>query len=180
MDEFLPDRGELLKVLDIGCGPGTFVDGGWLPVRHENFFGIDPSPEYIAAAKKNFPRANFFEGTVGNVSLENRFFDLVVLSGVLHHLEDSEAAAVVNYAVGHLSEEGTVISVDPVFFPGQNRFARLMAKADRGQNVRSVVELEQLWTSHLGTCSLQTHIKGGYLRVPYNHVVVVIRKSSSN
>jgi len=179
LEEFLEKKGESARVLDIGCGPATFLHGGWLPVNHEDFVGIDPSAEYIAAAKRDFPLANFFQGTVENVSLGNRQFDLVVLSGVLHHLDDSESTAAMDYAVNHLSEGGIVISVDPVFFRGQNRFARMLAKADRGQNVRTVDDLERLWKKNLGKASLQMHITEGYLRVPYNHVVAIVRKSSS-
>ena len=176
IEEFLPRGEEPSRVLDIGCGPATFLHGNWLPIEQKNFVGIDPSPEYIARARTDFPEAEFIEGTAETVSLGDRRFDLVVMSGVLHHLGDPEAARAMKYAVDHLAEGGTVITIDPVIFPGQNPFARWMALADRGQNVRSVDRLAELWSKNANGGHLTTSVEHGYLRVPYNHVVCVVRK----
>lgn len=175
--EFFPSNKQDVKVLDIGCGPGSFLDGGWLEMKQSNFVGIDPSPHYIQRASQAFPDATFFVGTVDNVELEDKAFDVAVLSGVLHHVDDFQASAIIDFAVRHLARSGLVISMDPVLFPGQNRFARWMALADRGQNVRTVDELQALWD----TCEELSHtkigIKQGYLRVPSNQAVCVGYKS---
>lgn len=176
--DFLPQNRNYLTVLDIGCGPGSFLRGNWLPLQQASFVGIDPSPEYIRRARADFPDAEFIEGTVATVTLGEEKFDLVVLSGVLHHLGDAEAATVMKFVVKHLASDGVAISVDPVLFPGQNPVARWMALADRGQNVRTLNELEELWSRNAGCSSLVAEVKSGYLRVPYNHVVCVVQKSS--
>lgn len=176
--EFFPSNLEDLKVLDIGCGPGTFLEGGWLNMKQSNFVGIDPSPQYIQQASRNFPDARFLVGTVREVQLEGRAFDVAVLSGVLHHVDDFEAKAIIDFAADHLAPSGLVISVDPVLFPGQNAFARWMALADRGQNVRTVDELRALWDSCEGLFHSKIGMKQGYLRVPYNHAVCIGYKSN--
>lgn len=176
IEEFLPRSQEPFRVLDIGCGPGTFLHGNWMPIEQKNFVGIDPSPEYIASAKADFPGAQFIEGTTETVSLKGEKFHFVVLSGVLHHLDNAEAATVMKFATEHLAERGIAISIDPVLFPGQNRIARWIALADRGQNVRTVDEMRHLWSENLAGENLSTSVKQGYLRVPYNHVVCVIQK----
>ena len=175
IEEFLPRSDEPLRVLDIGCGPGTFLHGNWFSIDRKNFVGIDPSPEYIERAKADFPAAQFFEGTVETVSLEDRKFDLVVLSGVLHHLDDAEATAVMKFATEHLAQHGHAISIDPVLFPGQNPIARWMALLDRGQNVRTLEQMRDLWSENITGAVLLTSVKEGYLRVPYNHIVCVIK-----
>lgn len=76
IEEFLPRSQEPFRVLDIGCGPGTFLHANWLPIDRKSFVGIDPSPEYIARAKADFPDTQFLEGTVETVSLGVRKFDL--------------------------------------------------------------------------------------------------------
>ncbi len=165
------------KVLDIGCGPGTFLAGEFLAVNPRDFVGVDPSSEYIRSARERFPLATFHEGTVSQVKLEDKVFDLVVLSGVLHHVNDAEAHEIIEFAIHHLARGGVVISLDVVVFPGQNWFARAMALADRGQNVRTVEDMERLWgVAKSGISKFLTDVTYGYLRVPYNHVVCVARK----
>jgi trans-aconitate methyltransferase len=165
---------ESMRVLDIGCGPGTFLTMLNDRMDAANFWGLDPSPEYIRRASELFPGASFLCGTVATVALPKKTFDLVVVSGVLHHVDDDEAMEIMRFAHAHKSDEGIIITVDPVFFPGQNFFAKWMALADRGQNVRTVKSLEQLWLRALPASNVQISIKSGYLRVPYNHVVCTV------
>lgn len=176
--DLLGDRLEknqaFIRVLDIGCGPGTFLTLMEDKIAPANFVGIDPSQDYISRATEQFPRASFLCGKVATVSLPRKFFDLIVVSGVLHHVDDDEAKEIMSFALAHKSDEGTIITVDPVLFAGQNLFARWMAQADRGQNVRSAGSLEQLWVEATPTSKVQISIKSGYLRVPYNHVVCTV------
>lgn len=170
---YFPSGRSDFKVLDIGCGPGNFLAGGYLAFDHSNFVGIDPSAQYIEQARREFPAARFHEGTVQDVHLDSDEFDVVVISGVLHHVDDPEAKAILSFAVAHLAPTGFVVSVDPVVFPGQNPIARWMALADRGQNVRTMDELHALWGSCEGFAKNKFDLKHGYLRVPYNHGVCV-------
>ena len=79
------------------------------------------------------------------------------------------------FAVNHLAAHGTAVSIDPVLFPGQNPIARWMALADRGQNVRTVEQVRDLWSKNIERASVLTVVKEGYLRVPYNHIVCRIK-----
>jgi len=177
--EFFPNRPGDLRVLDIGCGPGTFLEGGWLDIKQSNFLGIDPSPQYIQAARLAFPDARFLLGTVQDVELEDSTFDVAVLSGVLHHVDDLEAKEIIDFAAGHIAPSGLVISLDPVLYPGQNPFARWMALADRGLNVRTVDELRTLWDMCEGLAQRKIGIKQSYLKVPYDHAVCIGYKSKA-
>lgn len=179
LEEFLPPLVSHYQVLDIGCGPGTFLKRGYLGLNQGNFCGIDPSPDYIRAARNTFPRARFFQGTTESVPLKQEQFNLIVLSGVLHHLDDVEAASVLRFAELHLSVGGVMLSADPVTFRDQHPIARWMALADRGQNVRPPESMESLWKSNLALSQFGTTIKSGYLRVPYNHIICVARKDPS-
>ena len=163
-----------LRVLDIGCGPGTFLTLLGERVDRGKFVGIDPSPDYIRRATELFPEAKFMCGTVGTVALAEETFDLIVISGVLHHLDDHDALEIMSFAGNHRAEKGKIITVDPVFFPGQNLIAKWMARADRGQNVRTPDSIEALWRNALPSSTIQISIRSGYLRVPYNHVVCTV------
>ncbi|MBT6400771.1 MAG: class I SAM-dependent methyltransferase [Verrucomicrobia bacterium] len=164
------------RVLDIGCGPGTFLVQGHLVVKESDFTGIDPSADYIESARDNFPGAHFHLGTVSDVTLPSNHFDLVVLGGVLHHLDDQSADQALAFARDKLKPGGLAISVDPVLFRGQNAIAWVLAKLDRGMFVRHLGEMKQRWLSSWPDDSVSYEIQHDYLRLPYNHIVVVGKK----
>lgn len=178
IEEFIPKIPENMAVLDIGCGPGNFLAGQWIKMAESDFVGIDPSSLYIDQAKRDFPNARFYVGTVSEMQLHNEKFDLVVISGVLHHVNDAGAQRIMDFAIGHTKNGGLAISVDPVLFPKQNRIAKWMALADRGQNVRSEAALKALWNSCQNLGALEVQIRDGYLKVPYNHVICVARPTN--
>ena len=160
-----------LSILDIGCGPGNLLAEQGMKIDQSKFVGIDPSQDYVDHATELFPAARFHSGTVKSVDLTEETFDLIVISGVLHHVDDEEAQEIMRFAHAHKTNKGLIVSLDPVFFPGQNVFARWMALADRGQNVRTVESLEGLWRGALASSDIQISIKSGYLRVPHDYVL---------
>lgn len=162
--------------MDIGCGTGNLLRIGGLTFEHSLYFGIDPSPDYIQKAMSDFPRARFVCGTVENLFDMQEQFDLVIASGVLHHIGDAGAIELMEFAVNSVSPSGVIITVDPVTFNGQGRFARFMVEADRGQHVRSVDVIKGLWASIGGVGRLSVTTRSGYMRFPYDHVVCVIRR----
>lgn len=175
--EFIGQDHGKLDVLDIGCGPGSLLKIKGSSFDPARFVGVDLSVEYINRARLDFPSARFECGTVSELGVLPERFDLVVMSGVLHHVNDVEASEMMKFAVTHVRESGIVLSVDPVIFPGQHRFARFMAEADRGQYIRSVSSLAAMWENTPLTGNVSTFVKSGYLRVPYNHGVCVVRKT---
>jgi len=79
------------KVLDVGCGPGrlTLAAQGWVGPAGEAY-GIDPSPEMIAVARRNATQAGlpaqFQKGMVEVLPFPDAMFDVVMSRLVLHHL----------------------------------------------------------------------------------------------
>ncbi|WP_243794289.1 class I SAM-dependent methyltransferase [Saccharopolyspora gloriosae] len=47
-------------VIDVGCGPGHWTN--WLHGRGIDVEGVDPTPEFLADARKRFPDVRFREG----------------------------------------------------------------------------------------------------------------------
>ncbi len=77
------------RVLDVGSGDGVLLSD----LKPARGVGIDLSPAFVAAAKEHFPRLEFREGRAETFRLApEEKFDYVVLSDLVGHLEDIQAA----------------------------------------------------------------------------------------
>jgi SAM-dependent methyltransferase len=122
------------RVLDIGCGPAEIL--GWMPPV--DYVGFDLSPEYVAAAKRRWgERGRFYCERVSEASLDrHRDFDVVVATGVLHHLDDEEAEKLFRLAHAALVPGGRLVTLDGVWTDDQSRVAKMLLARDRGEHVR--------------------------------------------
>jgi SAM-dependent methyltransferase len=134
VDEFIrPYPG--CAVLDIGCGPADILEH--LP--KVDYWGFDISESYINQATMRYGARGHFQCKLLQEAdlMQMPAFDIVLLMGVLHHLDDQTAVDVLNLANKALKPGGRLLSFDPCFEPGQNPIARFLINHDRGQNVRS-------------------------------------------
>jgi SAM-dependent methyltransferase len=156
------------KVLDIGCGPADILT--CLP--EVNYTGLDISPEYIAAAKQRFgDRGRFWCGDVGLAALEREqgTFNLVLATGVLHHLDDERASKLYELARLALRPNGRLITYDGCYVPEQSRIARWMLSHDRGKFVRTREAYLRLASAHFPR--VEDHLRHDLLRIPYTHLI---------
>ncbi len=75
------------KVLDVGCGDGTFSVRYWDLGRPSRFVGVDPGKKAVAMAnsrKGNRPM-EFVVGTGERLPYPDQDFDVAILHSVLHH-----------------------------------------------------------------------------------------------
>jgi cyclopropane fatty-acyl-phospholipid synthase-like methyltransferase len=161
------------KVLDLGCGPGDMLR--YLP--SVDYLGLDISREYIEAAKKRFgSTGRFLCADVGLATLEQERnqFDLVLATGVLHHLDDQRAARLFELARVALRPGGKLITYDGCYVPEQSRLARWVLSKDRGKFVRSRDEYVQLASAHFSI--VQPHVRHDLLRIPYTHLIMFCSK----
>ena len=121
-------------ILDIGCGPADTLNY----LGNVEYWGFDISPQYIKRAKNRFNGRGHFKCKLFEESdlLFLPKFDVVLLSGVLHHLDYIEAKGLVKLTLQALKSGGRLVTVDPCFTARQNRVARYLIEHDRGQNVR--------------------------------------------
>ena len=166
------------RILDIGCGPGKFLSASQIVVDQSNYVGIDPSGDYIQAARESFPMATFHHGTVDQVDLVGKTFDVVILSGVLHHVDDTEAHAILKFANSALAEGGIVTALDPVLLRQQNPIARLLVLADRGMHVRTPEAMETIFSSPGLFSEISAEIRDNLLWVPYSHILNIARRGT--
>jgi SAM-dependent methyltransferase len=126
------------RVLDIGCGTARILD--FLP--KVDYLGFDASPAYIESARSRYAgRGDFFCALVDDAVLEQvGQFDLVLASGLFHHLDDEQANGLLRIAISALNRGGRLVTIDPCFAEGQSRVARFLISHDRGRNVRTAEE----------------------------------------
>jgi SAM-dependent methyltransferase len=124
-----------IRILDLGCGTAEYL--GALP-EDVRYVGFDMSADYIESARRNFgSRGEFHCGLLERAKVDvMEKFDLVMGTGVLHHLDDAAAKQFMSIAAAALKPGGRIYTVDPCFAPGQSPIARFLISSDRGRNVR--------------------------------------------
>lgn len=157
------------RVLDIGCGPADMLN--YLPAL--DYTGFDVSPEYIQAAQQRFgSRGRFFCSDVGLASIERErgTFNLVMATGVLHHLDDVRATKLFELARLALRPDGRLVTYDGCYVPEQSKIARWVLSKDRGKFVRARGDYLRLASLYFS--NIQTHIRHDLVRLPYTHLIM--------
>jgi len=160
------------RVLDIGCGPADVL-------RHlppVDYSGFDANPEYIATATRNYGhRGRFHCRRVSEESLAaNEGYDLVLATGVLHHLDDEEAAQLFRLAYAALVPGGRLVTLDGVYIRGQNPIAKLIIAGDRGEHVRDELGYRRLVDPVFA--KVKAVVRTDLLRIPYTHLILECEK----
>jgi SAM-dependent methyltransferase len=158
------------KILDLGCGPADVLN--YLP--ESDYTGFDISPEYIAAAQKRFARkGRFYCNDVGLATIEQEqgTFNLVMATGVLHHLDDETAGRLFDLARLALKPEGRLVTYDGCYVPEQSKIARWFLSHDRGNFVRTQAEYLRLASARFS--KVDSHLRHDLLRMPYTHLIMV-------
>lgn len=125
-------------VFDVGCGTGVALEH--LP-RFKRYVGFDTEELALGAARKQAARrggmgesVEFRCKTVGRTDVEELRPDVVLLAGVLHHLDDSTSHDLLASLLGS-PRLRSVVTQDVTFLPG--RFVNnLFTILDRGQYPR--------------------------------------------
>ena len=157
------------KVLDLGCGPADILD--YLP--NVRYTGVDISPEYIRSARRRFAAKGRFicdDASMVTIKDEQGTFDLVFAIGVLHHLDDSQAVKLFDFAHLALRPHGRLITFDGCYVPGQSRVAQWLLRQDRGKFVRARPEYERLASNCFA--SVVSQVRNDLLRIPYTHLIM--------
>jgi ubiquinone/menaquinone biosynthesis C-methylase UbiE len=104
------------RVLDIGCGTGTFAVAikGWLPTVE--VVGLDPDPKALARARRKAVRAGvsirFDQGLADALPYADTSFDRVFSSLMFHHLPQHAKLATMREVRRVLKPGGSVHLLD--------------------------------------------------------------------
>ena len=161
-----------MKVLDVGCGPASIFP--YLP--RVNYTGMDLNPKHIEYAKALYGTQGTF--LVGDASRdlqgEDESFDLVIISALLHHLDDSQARGLLERLCRLTRAGGRIVTFDNVWLKGQSPIAWSLNKLDSGLNIRSESGYRRLAKGLPVTVDGTTY--RDLLRIPYDHFSMVMIK----
>ena len=161
------------RVIDIGCGPAQILP--WLP--DIDYLGFDINRAYIASAKRKYAGRGTFVLVDTKTLWDDRRFrnaDIVIALGILHHLDNDEAARCFRFAQQALKKGGRLLCLDACWVPNQGFLSRYIMSKDRGQNVRTEQSYRQLAKSVFE--DVNAWIDRKPLRIPYVTVVLECKK----
>ncbi len=157
------------RIIDMGCGPCEVLDH--LPAV--DYIGVDFEQKYIDDAKARFGNRGQFM-CLNIADLKQGLFsdaDIVLATGVLHHLNDDEALNLFSLAKSFLKPGGRLVTYDGCYLEqGQHPFAKWMLSNDRGKFVRKKDEYVKLAKQHFP--AIRAHLHNDLLNVPYTLLIM--------
>ena len=137
--EQLPDQ-EGRKVLDVACGPGAF--SRLFPA--ETYVGVDINQRYIDYARRHY-QGTFHVMDARNLEFDVDTFDDVLVYGLLHHLNDKDAGAVLDGIARVLKPSGRTLIIEDI--PTESRLnliGHLLHRIENGHFIRTAEEYRDL------------------------------------
>lgn len=77
-----------LRVLDAGCGEGHLLKKMSDNNPDNDYHGIDLTKEALNEATKRCPKAKFINSDLGQIDFEDDFFDFIVCTETLEHVDE--------------------------------------------------------------------------------------------
>jgi SAM-dependent methyltransferase len=157
------------KILDIGCGPGDILE--YLP--GVEYLGVDLDADYIAHAQSKYGnKGRFLCRNAAEIdAAEFETYDIVLATGLLHHLNDNEAIQLLQFASKALKPGGRLITYDGCYLEEkQHPFDRWMLDSDRGKFVRTKKQYMALANSVFP--AIKPHLRSDLLRIPYTLLIL--------
>ena len=116
-------------ILDIGCGTGDILNS--LP--HVQYVGFDINEKYINTAKQRFKdRGEFVCAALQGYNTNGETpSDIVLATGILHHLDDDTCNTLFRLAYKSLRPRGRLITLDGIFTTNQNLLEGFFVARDR-------------------------------------------------
>ena len=144
------------RVLDLGCGTGEYST----LFEPDRYLGVDVHPGYVAFAQKRNPRHQYLCGDARVWPGTGTPFDLVLVNGVLHHLDDESAHSFLRAALGHVAPGGTLLVIEDVSLPEAHFSTRLVHLLDHGDHIRDGARWQQIVSAVAPIERSETYVSG--------------------
>lgn len=110
------------SVLDLGCGTGRALNWFAQNCSGITLTGVDPSEKRLEIAAQKVPDATFHQAAGEKLPFDDGAFDLVTMTGILHHIENTKQVIREAFRV---ARKGVLISDHNNFSFGSDRARRL-------------------------------------------------------
>jgi SAM-dependent methyltransferase len=140
------------------------------------YHGFDVDETYINFANQRFGGRGTFHCRLFDEAAATEFgpADIVMMNGVLHHMDDVSARATVSTIERALKPGGIFFALDGVYSAGQSAIAKWLLDNDRGRFVRTEAAYRAILATSFPACEL--HVSHDLLRVPYSLIISKCRK----
>jgi SAM-dependent methyltransferase len=157
------------RIFDIGCGPGHITPH--IP-GHIDYIGFDTERRYVEFANRRFggPSRRFVSKHFDQESVsEFGAPDLVLMNGVIHHMDDRTVEAVVRDAAIALGGVGSLFALDGCYVDNQHPISRYLLANDRGEFVRDADSYRALVA--VGFPAVEVFVRNDLSWVPYTFAI---------
>jgi len=144
------------RTLDVGCGTGEYSS----LFDPAGYLGVDIHPGYLELARRKHPRHRYEQGDARSWSGVGTPFDLVLVNGVLHHLDDDAARALLAAALAQLAPGGTLLVIEDVDMPDAPWSSRLIHQLDYGEHIRDAAAWEAMVGRFAPIRRSETYVSG--------------------
>ena len=93
------------RILDFGCGVGSVINHLFDFFPDADIWGTDPSASSLEIAHRANPRMH----CVKKGDIPKQYFDVVVISNVLHHVNEEHRVALIQQIASYLIDNGKII-----------------------------------------------------------------------
>ncbi|MFN8276923.1 MAG: class I SAM-dependent methyltransferase [Chitinophagales bacterium] len=128
------------RILDIGCGTGEYVEYFDKRVKQFEYYGFDGEAAYIEWGQQRYrddARVHLFHKILTEEEIrEFNNFDIVIATGVMHHLDDELVVSLLQLAKKALKPGGKLVTYDPGNYQDANAIETFFVNNDRGRSIR--------------------------------------------
>jgi len=159
------------KLLDAPCGTDALYNI-CLPC---SYYGLDIDEDRVADCIQHFPKGRFSVANASNTKFSDAFFDIILASGLFHHVDDQLAHDILEEFRRVLKISGKIIIVEAIW--PRNRFnlvGWVGRKMDQGDFVRHSKQYFDIFNKHFEITKYTFH-----KRLGFDYIIIELRNSNA-
>ena len=103
---------------------------------------------------------------------------MIMMNGLIHHLDDSEVINILSVAKSTLKDTGSIVGIDGCYKNNQDIISLWMLDNDRGKFVRNRIEYELLYKKVFNNIFMELRNDISYF--PYSYLIWKLSNNPTN